>query len=288
MYFGRNYNTDIPIYTHIHSSKLRAQYKANKTYACKMDRTLCCNPIHVDDDQIDMELEEVWELQRSRSKGGRGTGSKRRGRLNILKGGNRRGFSLNRNRSKNNSSPVQVPRAGSRPMSTARGARAYGGVAAVGSRDQDTARGRSRSPWGRKKERKVSISRYVEKIETNPKQRGQQQRPRSRGRSSIAAPIQRADRSVASTSRNRSRSWSLGRRRNNKTRGSNSVRRASDRNVIRVRSKSAERKRAGGGGKFGGRRGREQRDVSDDSSSDDSSVGEYSTREAGGFFSAFR
>lgn len=222
-----------------------------------MDGTLCCNPIHVDDELIDMELEEVWEIQRNRSKGGRGTSSKRKGRLNILRGGARRGFSLSRNNA-NKSAPMKTTQ--HRSMSTGRNI--------LGNQD----RGRSRSPWRRKRDsKKVSISKYVEKIELNPKQRQNGQRPRSRGRDSIAGPVERI--------RDRSRSWSIGRK-NRMGRGRQVK---MEKNIVRVRSRSTERK----SNFFGmGRRRESRHDDSYDSSSDDSSFDEYSTRQ--GFFSAFR
>jgi hypothetical protein len=51
-----------------------------------MDAFVCCNPIHVDDEQIDIDLEEIWELQRQKSKGGWASSSQRKGRINFLRG----------------------------------------------------------------------------------------------------------------------------------------------------------------------------------------------------------
>ena len=246
-----------------------------------MNSLVCCNPIHVDDEQIDMDLEDVWELQRQRSKGGRGTNSERRGRLNFLRGSgssNRRGFSLTRNKSQSRSAPMENMN-NRRPMST--------GKARVGRLS------RSRSPWGRKGDKKVSINKYVEKIETKPV------RPMSRGRRrQIATPIQRRP--------SRSRSWSLGRRKANNERNVG---------IVRVRSRSKERQkslarpeqrqhrrfqqsfdddddddepRQKRKGIFGRFRRRETRDGDEWSSSDDS-FDEYSTRggQLGGFFNVF-
>ena len=52
-----------------------------------MSSLMCCNPIHVDDEEIDMELEQVWDLQRKRSNGGRGPSTARKGRINLLNRG---------------------------------------------------------------------------------------------------------------------------------------------------------------------------------------------------------
>ena len=66
-----------------------------------MSSTLCCNPIDVDDEIIDRELEEVWEIQRTRSRNRgeraeRGGGTSRgRPKLKILAGNNlKRGRNL--------------------------------------------------------------------------------------------------------------------------------------------------------------------------------------------------
>lgn len=175
----------------------------------------CCNPIHVDDEHIDMQLEEVWELQRQRSKGGRGTTSNRQGRINFLRGNkNRRGFSLTRNRG-------SEKRGGGGPMSILGRNRSSSVGPASSFLDENgsvtgrgKSKGRSRSPWGRRK-RQVSINKMVEKIETKPfSARG---RSRSAGRS---------------IGRGRSRSWSLGR---------NKARSERDLGVVRVRSRSQER-----------------------------------------------
>ena len=256
--------------------------------------SVCCNPIHVDDEQIDMDLEELWELQRKRSKGGRGTQSKSKGRLNLLNRSGRRGFSLTRNRAEE--APIKPTRNMShrRTMSTGRP------LNRVGSKED---RGRSRSPCGRNRSkdknsnsnsnsnnnnnnnnsyssshnnRKVSINKFVERIDTKPIRPSS----RARGRSStIAAPIER---------KSRSRSWSIGRRRAKSERG-----------IIKVRSRSQERKASSRrqvdeesiverkrGGFFGGFRS-DKRDDDDWSSSEDS----YATKDAGwqgGFFAAFR
>jgi len=262
-----------------------------------MDALVCCNPIHVDDEQIDMDLEDVWELQRQRSKGGRASSSQRKGRINFLRGNkNRRGFSLTR---KNTKASAPTPKTNSRrSLSRGRGSDRYA--------DEDGDRERqSRSPWGRRKDKKVSMNKYVEKIETAPKRPGSLS---SRGRSAERASSGgRSANSSRGIGRQRTRSWSLGRRKTN-----------NDTKIIRVRSRSKDRvdrrqdqssgyadtfRRGffGGGereqersrpteygdaprrGLFGGMgRGRRQREEESWSSSEESYDG------GGGFFSGFR
>lgn len=244
----------------------------------------------MDDEQIDMELEEIWEMQRQRSKGGRGTSSVRKGRIGFLKGNkNRRGFSLTRKSSKGSAGVMDQGRPGSagrgRPMSTGRGRTEF---------EENPRGGRSRSPWGRKKDRKVSINKFVEKIDIAPKRNGS----RGRGRP-IQRPIQRDNSTGRGRSKNmnlsegivkqRTRSWSLGRRKAK-----------SDRNVgvIRVRSRSHERSRsqrfqppkyddAPPKNGFFGRFGRSNQDRRDDESWS-SSDSEDDGGGGGGFFGGFR
>ncbi len=188
---------------------------------------MCCNAIHVDDEEIDMQLEEVWELQRKRSKAGKG--GKPKGGINLLRGNkNRRGFSLTRNKGSGNSSKngsLTLMGRGRRSLSVGRG----------GFIDDDDGFSpkprRSRSPWGRRN-KQVSINKLVEKIDTKPV------RPGSRG-GSVVRPISRGrSRNTENSfgSRGRSRSWSLGRR----SRGRSSERSLTG--IVRVRSKSQERK----------------------------------------------
>lgn len=266
-----------------------------------MDSFVCCNPIHVDDEQIDMQLEEVWELQRQRSKGGRG--AKPAGRLSLLRGNkNRRGFSLSRNKgsqsnrsnqAKNGSMPIM--NRGRRAMSAGRG----GFVDDDDGFEQKPIR-RSRSPWGRKN-RQVSINKHVEKIETKPSRTGSRGRPASRGLPTTRGRTRNMGSSIEPWGR--SRSWSLGRRKQPSERSVG---------IVRVRSRSQEKKLH--------RRQQElqrkqQQQRYEDSSEEDSvyrpprrgilsvfkrrdsrndewssSDGSYeeSVREAGGFFSAFR
>ena len=242
---------------------------------------MCCNPIHVDDEQIDMELEEIWEMQRQRSKGGRGTSSQRKGRIGFLRGNkNRRGFSLTRKSSKG--SAVMSDMDQGRPMSTGRGR----GKTEFADNPRG---GRSRSPWGRRHDRKVSINKFVEKIETAPKMPSG--RSRGRGRS-IQRDIRTGrGRSTSTMSqgivKQRTRSWSLGRRR---AKSERSV------GIIRVRSRSKEKygrqmdrppkyddapPKTGFFGGFG-RGGQDRRDDESWSSSEASEDG------GGGFFGGFR
>jgi len=191
----------------------------SRTIPTKMDAFVCCNPIHVDDEQIDIDLEEIWELQRQKSKGGWVSSSQRKGRINFLRGNkNRRGFSLTRKNSKG-AVPAPQPKGNFR-RSTSRGRNRFD--------SEDPGRERkSRSPWGRRKDKKVSINKYVEQIETTPKRYSS----RARGRSSERANSRSRPASITrGIGRQRTRSWSLGRR-NTK----------SDRQIIRVRSKSRER-----------------------------------------------
>lgn len=241
---------------------------------------MCCNPIHVDDEQIDMELEEIWEMQRQRIKGGRGTSSQRKGRIGFLRGNkNRRGFSLTRKSSEG--SVVMSDRYLGRPMSTGRrrGKTEFA----------DNPRGgRSRSPWGRRHDKKVSINKFVEKIETAPKMPSR--RSHGRGRSiqrDISTGRGRSTSMTRGIVKQRTSSWSLGRRKAK-----------SERNIgiIRVRSRSKEKygrqmarppkyydppPNTGFFGRFG-RGGQDRRDDESWSSSESSEDG------GGGFFSGFR
>lgn len=149
----------------------------------------------VDDEHIDMQLEEVWEIQRKRSKSRNRLGGKP-GRMNILRGNkNRRGFSLTRNRNSEfkgrSRNPLQMMR-GRRSMSVGRQVTNSDSEA----EEEQVPVRRSRSPWGIRK-RQVSINKYVERIDTKPMS-ARQSRGRSRSAERIARP--------------RSRSWSLGRR----------------------------------------------------------------------------
>ena len=242
-----------------------------------MDPFMCCNPIHVDDEQIDMELEEIWDIQRKRSKNLRAkAGQNRPGRMQLLKGNNnRRGFSLSRGRSRSKDRGGRNTVMG-RTTSGGRGGRSI---------SRERGRERSRSPWGRKKDRKVSINKYVEKIETAPKRLGGRGRSRERSQprfvrsSSFDSRGSRGRvRSVTGIKPQRSRSWSLGRKK---------VQRAQSEKfgVVRVRSRSKERRRGfsserreprGGGGFFARRDRRDEYD-------DDSWSSEETNRD-GGFF----
>ena len=269
---------------------------------------MCCNPIHVDDEHIDMQLEEVWELQRKRSNPrGRPAG----GRINLLRGNkNRRGFSLTRNKgsnSKNGSMPIMQK--GRRAMSAGRG----GFIDDDDDFAQQKPLRRSRSPWGRKN-RQVSINKFVEKIETKPGRPGsrggrpgsrlgrpesREGRPTSRGRARTLMP---------SLDRPRSRSWSIGRRKQSSERSVGIVRvrsRSQERRIQREEQRKKElqrqkrlqqryegssdeeseypRRRRGILGVFKRRGSRNE----EWTSSDDESF-EESVQESGGFFGAFR
>jgi len=178
-----------------------------------MASSLCCNPIHVDDEIIDMELEEVWEIHRSRSKS-RGAAKRGKPKLKLLggRGVNGRGLSLTRNGSGEKKKTAQMRSMNHRSMSTGR----------MMGDDNKTMRGKyankkyhsDRHRGGRGKDnKKVSISKYVEKIELQQKKPGT-----PAGRRGAGPPIQRRGRSnsrsrfdIARDARSRSRSLSKNR-----------------------------------------------------------------------------
>lgn len=245
-----------------------------------MDSFICCNPIHIDDEQIDLELEEIWEMQRRRSRGGGALASERK-RMNFFRGNNnRRGFSLTRKSSNSSSKPM--PYDARRPMSTGRTPQTF-----------QKQRGRSRSPWGRNRDRRVSINKYVEKIETKPKPVSH-----TRGRSISRERRQVNSRGSGSTSNSimkpRSRSWSIGSRKGKKpppqkygiitVRSRSEERRyARDRHLSSPSYEDVEPKR----GFFGGLMGR-RTDLRDDESEYWSSSEDSYTEVRGGFFGSFR
>ncbi len=239
----------------------------------------------------------------------RGAGGPKKGRLNFLnRGNNRRGFSLTRTQQDR-----PMSQSSRRTMSTGRQvgrSRSPWGR----NRSKSTERQpRARSPWGRKKkeDRRVSISKVVERIDTRPVSRGSG-RPMSRGsgRGPLPpAPIMGRGRSAerrtagmqgrgrSKERKSRSRSWSLGRRKKDKSTN------GQERNGFmgRLRSKSQERpyNRAysfndedsyDGGRKqkrgFFRRRSRERRQdhYDDEYESSSSSFSEESDERPGGFF----
>ncbi len=158
-----------------------------------MTSSLCCNPITFDDEMIDMELEEVWELQRTRSRDRQGEASKRgRQKLKLLGNSDRkvrRGLSISRDpMAEGRSSQMKSlgsKRLPKRSMSTGRmgGDRGLKKDRSMNGRFKST-----RSNMGRDN-KKVSISKYVEKIELQERQK----------RNGIAPPIQRRVRSNSMT-----------------------------------------------------------------------------------------
>jgi hypothetical protein len=253
-----------------------------------MDSFICCNPIHIDDEQIDLELEEIWEMQRRRSKGG-GILSSQRKRMNFFRGNkNRRGFSLTRKGTDLPSQPMQYD--ARRPMSTGRTPQMV-----------QEQRGRSRSPWGRNRSRRVSINKYVEKIETKPRIGNHQGRGRSlskerrqvNSRGSTGNSINRRSDKQQIYEETRSRSWSIGRR---KVKNPPPKRYG----IVTVRSRSEERRNSRSRqilsrsyddpepkrGFLGGLMGRRSDYRDDDSESWSSSEDSY-TEVRGGFFGTF-
>mmetsp|Transcript_9771 Transcript_9771/g.18373 ORF Transcript_9771/g.18373 Transcript_9771/m.18373 type:complete len:259 (-) Transcript_9771:133-909(-) len=258
-----------------------------------MDSFICCNPIHIDDEQIDLELEEIWEMQRRRSRGG-GALASARGRMNFFRGNkNRRGFSLTRNGK--NSTPQPIKYDTRRTMSTGRTPQAL-----------EKQRGRSRSPWGINRDRRVSINKYVEKIETKPKTgnhtRGrsisrERRQVNSRGSGSIGnSHSSRRSNNHEIRGKARSRSWSIGRRK-----VKNTPPQQQKYGIITVRSRSEERRNSRGRhvstnsyddgeskrGFLGGLMGRRS-DYRDDESESWSSSEDSYTEVRGGFFGSFR
>lgn len=165
---------------------------------------LCCSPINVDDDIDDMELEDVWELQRSRSrsKAIKETKTKKkksgaREKLENKNSKNSKNYALTRVKStgkKNKKAPLPMR---GRSSSVARGRPPAVAIAKVHPRSAST----GRKGWGMPSfgnEKKVSISNYVEKIDYPPEEliagRGKPMRP---------PPPVRRSRSKASTSRTR-------------------------------------------------------------------------------------
>ena len=169
----------------------------------------CCNPLYVDDEEINMELEDIWELQRQKSK--------------VVKGGmnpfsrnkNRRSFSMTRNWRSGTGLGSGSMMGRKRSMSAGRNS-----FNANKLERPALSRGRSKSPWRSGRNRQVSINKMVERIETKPFQ--SLERGRSRGRSLRRTPSRAESRSSnRHTGRHIERSLS----------------------IVRVRSKSLERKR---------------------------------------------
>jgi len=168
-----------------------------------MSGMLCCNPINVDDDIDDMELEDVWELQRSRSRSKITTQKKTK-------------MTFNRNKSKSRPNDKhsksltlkRVKSTGKKNKNVNYGR----AVSALKPRSQNPAPSKfNRSPsigrlkptsgWGLPfgNEKKVSISNYVEKIdyplEKKIEGRGRPVRapPARRSRSKSIPQIRRRD-----------------------------------------------------------------------------------------------
>jgi len=153
-----------------------------------MSGMLCCNAINLEDDD-DIELEEVWELQRSRSKGS--TKKPQQPRKKGLKG--------NRSKSKPRQKLIKPKSYGmKRVKSTAKSKKTKNGRPIIRSKAKNlqkpqqnnhnnraasTGRVKGGSGWGIpfKNEKKVSISNYVEKIDYRPDiaGRGRSTKPRS-------------------------------------------------------------------------------------------------------------
>ena len=220
---------------------------------------LCCNPIHVDDETNDQELEEIWEYQRN----------KNMANTNQPKKGGKRRFGMGRRKPPPTSAQAPMRNAGRRSQSVGRMGRNKRGNFQDDRDDDDdddnfnirsnsVGRGRGRGrgkaprPGGlRPDNKRVSISRYVERIDIPP--------PGPR-KPSIAPPM----------SRQRSRSRSIVRAR------SRSRSNSRGRNPPRPKNKR---------GIFGwGKKNKEKRNYS----SDESSIGSYSLdsmEEDDGFFS---
>ena len=173
---------------------------------------LCCNPINVDDDVNDKELEEIWEYQRN----------KNMARASQPQKTGRRRFGMGR---KKPPMAAQAPmrNAGRRAQSAGRMGRnrfeddddsdRYNKRAnSVGRLDQRRGREMSRRQGGiRTQARQVSISRYVERIDIPPPvPKRNIAPPMSRGRSRSV--------SVGARGRSRSRSSSIGRRKPQRSR----------------------------------------------------------------------
>mmetsp|Transcript_14253 Transcript_14253/g.17997 ORF Transcript_14253/g.17997 Transcript_14253/m.17997 type:complete len:244 (-) Transcript_14253:109-840(-) len=158
-----------------------------------MASSLCCNPIQFDDEMLDMELEEVWEVQRSKSRDRRSGDDGRRGRPKKKLMGTterkRRGLSISRDQMVGDGGSSQIMsvnrRLPKRSMSTGR-------MGSRGSKkDRSKHGGKSQSARANlgRDSKKVSISKYVERIDLQERQ----------NRNTIAPPIQRKARSNSMT-----------------------------------------------------------------------------------------
>ena len=242
----------------------------------------------LNDEILDMELEEVWEVQRSKS---RAQENRNKGKSKKkTAGSDNRNHGRNHSKSKNNnakekreqySSPARrlPPR---RSMSTGR----------IGEKPRNKSRGDERKTKSvrnypfknedhRGNDKRVSISKYVEKIEIPPTHK----------RNSIAPPIQRRGRSRNDQKTDKSRNLRSRSMTENKNRfNAFPVYDSYDEDSYEETKKKAWKKK----GFFGFRKRRKDKrdDIEDDyvSSSSDSYYSDDSRSDANkmGFFSAFR
>jgi len=167
---------------------------------------LCCNPINVDDDIDDMELEDVWELQRSRSKSqGPSTKNKKtKNKFSKIKGSKSRqnakkdkgDYGLKRVKSTGRKIRSPPRNSGGRSVSERNSGRSVSALKTRNPRPTPNKRNPRAASAGRPKstgwglgfgnEKKVSISNYVEKIDYPP-----EKTIAGRGRQVRAPPVRR-------------------------------------------------------------------------------------------------
>lgn len=160
---------------------------------------LCCNPINVDDDIDDMELEDVWELQRSRSKlkSSKQQVNKNSSKNNKGKKNNKldkklkpsKNYQMKRVKStgkKNKNSIMGRSSSALKPRGPPSINQTFSNRSRSTGRPKPTTGGWGLN-FGSAKEKKVSISNYVEKIDYPPEKKIE-----GRGRPVRAPPVRRS------------------------------------------------------------------------------------------------